>query len=322
MNPLSEEYAKRREMVTLEGVVTLVDLFGGHLEIERILLERRFRERARGFEEVLKFLESMNSMRDNGKTIQRRSKLSEMQKMLEKGQQIFKEQLVRRVLRSSTSYGKDMRKVLSEFRIRSGRPYLNPQTLSLYNDTARDLLLEAGIIELDHETETYTINEDFDSEFIKARYSHGTSPEELHRRIQKNMEIGLAAEVKVVEYEQKMVGTIDSTKVIHIALHNTDAGFDIASMRRENEIDRIQMRMIEVKAVSPIDWRFVFTKNERRVAIENKDTYFLYLVPVMEGKPTVEKMKIIQNPMKELVDPNKWTFEEGDWDIARVRDNG
>lgn len=319
---MSEERTGRGEVLTLAGAATLVDLFGQHLEIEKALLERRFRERARGFEEVIRFLESMDLMKDNGKIIQRRSKLREMQQTLEKGRQTFGEQLVGRVLRSSTSYGRDMRKVLGEFGIRSGWPYLNAQTLSLHDYIARDLLIESGIIELDHGTETYTVNENFGPEFIEARYSHGTSPEALHKRTQQQMEIGLAAEVKVVEFEQKAVGAMDATKVIHIALHNTGAGFDIASIRREVETDRIQIRMIEVKAVSPTDWRFIFTRNERRVAIENEDTYFLYLVPVMEGKPVVENMKIIQNPMKELTDLNQWAVEEGDWDITRIQDNG
>ena len=95
--------------------------------------------------------------------------------------------------------------------------------------------------------------------------------------------------MQVFEHEREIVGHRNAAKVIHIAMENTNAGFDIASIRREKETGQLCIRKIEVKAVSPKEWAFTLTRNEIRVATESKDAYFLYLVPVIEGKPEVTK---------------------------------
>ena len=175
---------------------------------------------------------------------------------------------------------------------------------------------------LDHENGTYTINDWFHSEFVRALYAHGTTPDDLDKVVKDRAEIGLAAELQVYEYEREFVGHRDAATVVHIALENTAAGFDIASTRREEETDQLRFRMIEVKAVSPREWAFTLTRNEVRVASENKDAYFLYLVPVIEGKPAVEKMEVIQNPVTGLLDKDRWSIREGDWSVSRVVRHG
>ena len=320
VEPLPRE--RRLEGVTLAGAAILVELIGRSSEVERALLARRFHESARGFEETVRFLDAIGAVRNSGRTIDRGDRLTKLQATLAETRQLFDEQLIRHALQSSTPYAKEFKEVLSEFSLKSGEAHIKSTKLSEGNYAARNLFLEAGIMKLDHETGAYTLGSKFGAEFIEAKYGQGTLPEELDRLAKQQVEIGLATELKIMEYEQALVGPRDAENVVHVALKNAGAGFDIASMRRERKTDAIEWRMIEVKAVSRSDWRFILTHNERRVATEAEDIYFLYLVPVKEGEPEVERMQVIQSPMKELSNSGHWTVEEGDWSIARTPGHG
>ena len=307
------------EGVSLESAQVLVELIADNATVERDLLERRFSERARGFEETLKFMEGMQALTtERGREVRRAGGLDGMQEALRAGDRTFIEYMARLGVDSATRYGREMRGVLKAFRMEEEQAWLGSEDLRGEHYAARNILLEAGAMQLDHEAGTYTINNWFYREFVRARYAHGTTPDKLDYIVNKQAEIGLAAELQVFEHERETVGQRDAANVVHIALENTNAGFDIASTRREEETDRLRIRMIEVKAVSPRDWAFTLTRNEVRVATESKDSYFLYLVPVIEGKPAVTKMDVIQNPVRELLHGDEWTIEEGDWSVSRT----
>ena len=285
------------------------------------MLKRRFVERARGYEETLSFLEGIQALTDRGRTIFRSRKLDRMQEELKVGEQNYRKHLVKLVVDSPSSYGSEMREFLNAFRLEDGKAWLRVENSRGVHYATRNFFLTAEAIQIDHETGVYTVNNWFYREFVRARYSFGPTPKELDKALKEDAEIGLVAELNVFEFERKTVDHRDVDKVVHIAMENTNAGFDIASTRREEETDQICMRMIEVKAVSPKKWAFTLTQNELHVAKENRDSYCLYLVPVIGGKPEVKEMVVIENPAKELQNQNKWTIREGDWDIRMVNQN-
>ena len=310
------------EGVSLESAQVLVELIAGNATVEKDLLERRFGERARGFEETLKFMEGMQGLTERGREIRRAGDLDGIQEALRTGERTFIEYITKLSVDSATRYGREMREVLKAFRLEGGPAWLRSEDLRREHYAARNILLESGAIQLDHEAGTYTINSWFHREFVRALYAHGTTPDKLDNLIQDRAEIGLAAELQVFEHEREIVGHRNAAKVIHIAMENTNAGFDIASIRREKETGQLCIRKIEVKAVSPKEWAFTLTRNEIRVATESKDAYFLYLVPVIEGKPEVTKMDVIQNPVREILDEDEWSIKEGNWSVSRVVRHG
>ena len=322
MNLLSDENKAAMEGISLKSIRVLIGLIGNKVAIEKQLLERRFRETARGFEEVLKFMKEMQALGESGREIHRAMNLDDMQKALRKNKQAFSEYIVKLLMESPTRYGKEMRGVIRAFRIEEEKASLGFRNLKREYYAARNMFIEAEALQIDLQTATYTINGWFYPEFVRSLYAHGTTPEKLDNLVDKQAAIGLAAELKVLEHEREVVGSCDAANVIHIAMENTNAGFDIASTRREEGTDQLLIRMIEVKAVSSKDWAFTLTKNEILVATENKDTYFLYLVPVIQGEPEVTKMDVIQNPVKELLDEEVWTIRDGDWNVSRVIRHG
>ena len=322
MNLLSDKNKAAMEGISLESIRVFIGLIGNKVAIEKQLLERRFRESARGFEKVLHFMKEMQALRESGREIHRAMNLDDMQKTLRKNKQAFSEYIVKLLMESPTSYGEEMREVIRAFRIEEEKASLGFRNLKREYYAARNMFIEAEALQIDLQTATYTINGWFYPEFFRSRYAHGTTPEKLDNLVNKQAAIGLAAELKVLEHEREIVGSRDAANVIHIAMENTNAGFDIASTRREEETGQLLIRMIEVKAVSPKNWAFTLTKNEIRVATENKDTYFLYLVPVIQGEPEVTKMDVIQNPAKELLDEEVWTIRDGDWNVSRAIRHG
>ena len=310
------------EGLSLESVRVLVELVANSATVEVELVERRFKERARGFEQVLKFLKELEILVQKRRKIMRTANLDGMQYALRKGEHTFFEHMARISVTSSTEYGRELREMLKAFSMDDGQAILGSVQLRDEHYAARNLLLEAGAIRLNHGAGTYAVNSWFHREFVRVRYAHGVDPNELSDIITKKLEIGLAAELRVFEYECQMVGQRDAANVIHIALENTNAGFDIASIRRDGKTHQLVFRMIEVKAVSPKDWGFTLTKNEIRVASDHGDTYFLYLVPIVNGKPEVTSMEIIRNPIVELQNQSEWTIETGEWVVGRTVRNG
>ena len=322
MSLLADRRTNAIEGVDLDSVQVLVELVGEKSTLEKELLKRRFGERARSFEDTLSFMKGMQALNERGRKILRARNLNSMQKALIDGEQDFKRHLVKLIADSPSRYGCEMREFLNAFGLVKGKAWLKVADSGGVHYATRNVLISAEVIHLDHETGMYTINNWFHREFVEARYSLGTTPKALDKALKEDAKIGLAAELQVLEFERATVGYRDAEKVVHIALSNTNAGFDIASTRREKETDQLCIRMIEVKAVSPKKWAFTLTQNELRVAEENRDSYHLYLVPVFEGKPEVSEMLELSNPAKALLDSNKWTIREGDWDIRMVNRNG
>ena len=305
------------EGVTLEAARVLVDLLTETTAADKGLLQRRFAERARGFNETLKYLERMQALKLEGQYIYPDQGLEPMKEALRTGKQEFMKYLTRLGTASTTGYGREIRKVCHAFRLEGGQAQMRSEGLGREHYAARNILLEAGAIRLHHETGICTINAWFHRDFIRTLYTHGTTPQELDDLMRDRSDIGFAAELEVLKSERRIVGERDASNVIHVALENTSAGFDIASIRRQQNPDQLTVRLIEVKAVSPRDWKFIFTRNEVRVATEHQSAYFLYLVPVVKGLPDVDQAYVLENPVENLLNADEWCIKQGDWNVRR-----
>ena len=309
------------EGLALRSVEVLVDVLRNHVHLEWQVAKRRFSERARGFGEAVTFLEAMGAVEVLGANIGRDRTLEGMVEALSIDRQAFSTHLVRAVVDSHTGYGGELRAVCRAFGLEAGRVKMKWARIGEEYYAARNVLLEGGAMRLDHSTGNYSVSRWFHADFIRAIYSDGPSPEQLRDRKRDQADIGFAAELEVMSFEQRTVGEKDANMVVHIAMENTAAGFDIASVRRETSTDEVRVRLIEVKAVSPRNWAFVFTRNEVQIATENQCSYFLYLVPVRNGKPRVDEVWVIKNPMEELMKEHVWRIEQGDWNVSKREDH-
>ncbi|MBT3510631.1 MAG: DUF3883 domain-containing protein [Nitrospina sp.] len=99
------------------------------------------------------------------------------------------------------------------------------------------------------------------------------------------------------------------TPEITITLSDVGAGYDIKSYTIDGlGSESAVLRHIEVKAVSPFDYKFFWTANELANAKIFQETYYLYLLPVFEtGMFDLGGLEVIKNPYFNI-------YKNQDWD--------
>jgi hypothetical protein len=80
-------------------------------------------------------------------------------------------------------------------------------------------------------------------------------------------------------------------------VHEKNLGYDITSL----DLNSGELRLIEVKGLAEATGTILLTPNERRVAEDRRDCYWLYIVTNCGTKPQ------LQEPLK---DPARFTWHE------------
>jgi hypothetical protein len=172
----------------------------------------------------------------------------------------------------------------------------------------RNFLMDVDVIRLDLDTMTYIVNDDYYEDVKRIIVERGITPEELIKLNHKNQEIGLKAELQIIEYEKERLFASPwlVAKIEHVAINNVLLGYDIKSyegMLAESD----NVRLIEVKAVSLSDYGFNWTRNEMEASKTKGDQYYLYLLPVLnKNEFNIEKLKIIRDPYRNILNSEQW----------------
>jgi superfamily II DNA or RNA helicase len=110
------------------------------------------------------------------------------------------------------------------------------------------------------------------------------------RRLQPNPETEATAMRIVMEYERSQGRQVYD-------VHEKNLGYDVTSL----DVNSGQLRLIEVKGLAAAAGTILLTPNERRVAEDRRDCYWLYVVTNCAGKPQ------LQDPIK---DPARLEWNE------------
>jgi len=110
------------------------------------------------------------------------------------------------------------------------------------------------------------------------------------RRMRPNPETEATAMRIVIEYERSSGRQI-------FDVHEQNLGYDVTSL----DLNSGELRLIEVKGLSEAAGMILLTPNERRVAEDRRDCYYLYVVTNCSTKPT------LQEPIK---DPARFDWHE------------
>ena len=110
------------------------------------------------------------------------------------------------------------------------------------------------------------------------------------RRLQPNPETEAVAMRVVMEYERSQGRQVYD-------VHEKNLGYDVTSL----DINSGQLRLIEVKGLADATGTILLTPNERRVAEDRRDCYWLYVVTNCHTKPQ------LQEPIK---DPARFPWHE------------
>ena len=307
--------SQSRQKAQLDGITihqsrVLIECLAASSLHDKALIRGSFHDRASSFEKTVEFLTSLNIIRKGKSSLLPGTHYSEALACLDARPIELVRLILEMTIKSSSAYGNEVRSLISEFQSINGVfQMVRLDTLdSRY--AARNLLIEADMLVLDHSTGRCEISPEFHDLFILGRYSRGITPKMLLNSQKKRAEIGFSAELAVLEYERKLVGKQYASQVIHVAANNVEAGFDIASVRVDG--DRIsESRLIEVKAVNESDYGFFWTENELSVADLYQECYYLYLVPFCQNTPSLFALRIIQNPIQHVLG------EGSGWEVSR-----
>jgi len=110
------------------------------------------------------------------------------------------------------------------------------------------------------------------------------------RNMRPNLETEAVAMRVVMEYEQAQGRQVYD-------VHEKNLGYDITSL----DLNSGELRLIEVKGLAAETGTILLTPNERRVAEDRRDCYWLYIVTNCATKPT------LQEPVK---DPARFPWHE------------
>ena len=166
----------------------------------------------------------------------------------------------------------------------------------------RNLLLELEFLDYDFDGTRYWIAAQHLPLFLEARSTSCASPVELRQILSLREKLGHDAELEVFRYEtSRLENRPDlARRIRHVASWDVGAGFDISSFTLLANRGRFSRRLIEVKAVSPHDFKFFWSRHEIETARIYGSDYFLYLLPVSKGGFEIQNMRIIQNPFERV----------------------
>jgi Protein NO VEIN, C-terminal len=177
----------------------------------------------------------------------------------------------------------------------------------------RNLLLDLEFLEQDSNQPRYWISPQHLTIFIEAKSNSPISPLELQAVLRAREELGQKAELEVLKFEQARLrnNSVLVKRIKHVASENVGAGYDILSFTDSGTKSGFSDRLIEVKAVSPIDFKFYWSRNEIETARIHGGKYFLYLIPVAKIGFDVQKLRIIPNPFESVYSNNNiWLRQE------------
>lgn len=110
------------------------------------------------------------------------------------------------------------------------------------------------------------------------------------RRLQPDSEVEAIAMRVAMEYEK------EKDRQVH-DVHEKNFGYDLTSL----DLNSGELRLIEVKGIGESTGNVLLTPNEKRVAEDRRDCYWLYVVTDCKGEPK------LQNPIK---DPARLQWHE------------
>ncbi len=163
-------------------------------------------------------------------------------------------------------------------------------------------------------------------EYVESVYAitadgKAISEQELEQILIENRRLGAQAEIAIVEFEKKRLQAlgklVQAELVQRISTINTAAGYDIESF--DGDTDSLTPdRWIEVKASHSSEVRFYWSSNEKNVASQNFQRYWIYFLGDFYDETTKVKPFMIKDPYNTIFGGNEFSVEVKNYLIAEV----
>lgn len=270
-------------------------------------VRKRFLQDALHYSDVTDFLRQLGLLREAKGRIRRNANLGETDEEI-------KSALIQRLLERNTSYRLHINEFFGHFENADGKfEVLMDSEKRRQFGGIRNLLLELEFLDQDLDRPRYWVSSQYLTVFVDAKSISSTSPLELQNILCAREKLGHEAELEVLKLERKRLRHRSglAKRIKHIAAENVGAGYDILSFTEAGDIGGFAERLIEVKAVSSMDFRFYWSRNEIETARIHGPNYFLYLVPASKNGFDMQKIRMIPDPFKRVyLDCKSWLRQE------------
>ena len=307
------------EKISLNQILSFSEIINKLSLLRLDFVKAKYLKTAQSFSEKVEFLKeiALIKIKDNKIIPAKKYKaflndLIDAKLSRKMAQQFF----LRSMLSGRHSFSEYINEYLSYFEMNNKQCEFSPTAaLRLKYKGIRNILMDLEFVFFDSAENKYFISDGSLPILKLFRDSQLLSIEEFLKVREKREKIGLEAELQIMLYEKRRLSRVPSLakKIEHIAIKNIGAGYDIKSF--EYEVDKLGIpihRYIEVKAVSAMDYKFYWTRNEIEKAKYYKNQYYLYLLPVRCNEQfEVNAMKIFCNPYSSIYkDEKAWIRTE------------
>lgn len=308
------------EKLSVNQILVFSEIVSNSSLMQQEFIEKDYLRQALNFGETIEFLQKLDLIEiiENRITVKPNygkflEDLKEEQKLRER----TKSFIINALINKKTLFSEYINDFFSNFRLKDKHYDFAPSASErLEYSGLRNFLIDLEFLYLDSSEKKYIIAEEYWHAFSELKRQKKLSPDEFLKIQRSKEEIGREAEFKIIEYEKGRLFKFPNLveKIEHISLKDVTAGYDIKSFEVTiDEKDNIAPRFIEVKAVSPGNYKFNWTRNEIEKSKFYRQNYYLYLLPVM-GKNNFdfESLKVIRDPyFKIYKNKNGWicTYE-------------
>jgi hypothetical protein len=306
-NDYSKQIDEQLHRISFREIKILWSILGGLSLTRADFVRARFMQDGLHYSDVTNFLKQLGLLR------MAKGQISRMED-LGKTDEEMKSALVQRFLTRNTSFRSHMNEFFGHFEsVDEKFEILMDAEKRRRFAGIRNLLLELEFLEQDFSKPRYWISPQHLAAFIDAKSAWSTSPTELQDVLRAREMLGREAELEVLKFERERLRHRSSLakRIEHVAAENIGAGYDILSFTEAKDIGGFAERLIEVKAVSPTDFRFYWSRNEIETARIHGQNYFLYLIPASKNGFDMQKVRIIPDPFKRVyLDGKSWLRQE------------
>jgi len=299
--------------ITFRQIKTLIETINTISGKDYEVIQRSYKSNAENFEGALTYLSGLKLISvTNGKVIPTRSFKKFLDEYIPEDT-LTKSYLLEKALNSNNSFSNEVLRYLNNFRVSTGDMFeYKPATGKRLRESGiRNLFVELDLVRYDKISNSYKIKDKYFSIFANYFEKKKLPLKELSYLIGKQEELGMAAELEILDYEKKRLANHPELlqHLQHVSELDAKAGYDIKSYEIEpTDNEKPKSRYIEVKAVSKFSFKFNWTRNEINKSKLYGKQYYLYLLPVISDKKfDITGLEIIQNPFEKVfTNKNDW----------------
>ena len=291
------------EKISWQQILTLCRLIHLSKSLNLETVTRWYNSESVNFDETFKFLRDIDVIQLKGGKVVPILKLKQEVKLSDES---LKQFFIGILFRKESNLSKYFGDFFGSF---EGNERFTPTTNDrLKYSGVRNFLISLGVLRFEQSSNSYILEKKLTS-YLSLK-NKVFSYQHFKTKTKAESELGLMAEVLIYKLERKKFKNKSGIqkKIRHISLENVMAGYDIKSYEwLKNK--KLTPKYIEVKAVSPNDWKFYWSKNEINKARHLGNSYYLYLVPVKKS-PDIAGLFMIRNPYREVfLNKKQWEQE-------------